>query len=100
MRIAVTGANGDLGSNLVPYLAGQGHTIVSIDRSLPVLQKPFSTTQHYVVDVRNFGEVIASNRLSNRRSISLDRHQAVVRSPNLKGQELHPDNSRLTCPVS
>ncbi len=60
MRIAVTGANGDLGSNLVPYLASQGHTIVSIDRSLPVLQKPFSTTQHYVVDVRNFGEVIAS----------------------------------------
>lgn len=60
MKIAVTGANGDLGSNLVPYLAGQGHTIVSIDRSLPVLQKPSSTTQHYVVDVRNFGEVIAS----------------------------------------
>lgn len=60
MKIAVTGANGDLGSNLVPYLAGQGHTIVSIDRSPPVLQKPVSTSQHYVVDVRNFGEVIAS----------------------------------------
>ena len=60
MRIAVTGANGDLGSNLVPYLASQGHTTVSIDRSPPVLQKPVSTSQHYVVDVRNFGEVIAS----------------------------------------
>ena len=59
MRIAVTGANGDLGSTLVPYLSGKGHTVVSIDRSLPAHQKPFGTTQHYVVDVRNFGEVIA-----------------------------------------
>ena len=76
MRIAVTGANGDLGSNLIPYLAGQWHTIVSIDRSPPVLQKPVKTSQHYVVDVRDFGEVIAS--LEGCDAVI---HLAALRSP-------------------
>ena len=36
MKIAVTGGNGELGRNLIPYLLEQGHTVVSIDRALPV----------------------------------------------------------------
>ena len=35
MQIAVTGANGDLGRALVPYLVEQGHTVVGLDRALP-----------------------------------------------------------------
>ena len=35
MRIAVTGGNGDMGRNLIPYLLEQNHTVVSIDRALP-----------------------------------------------------------------
>jgi nucleoside-diphosphate-sugar epimerase len=35
MRIAITGGNGDMGRRLAPYLIEQGHSLVSIDRSLP-----------------------------------------------------------------
>ena len=35
MRIAATGANGELGRALVPYLIEQGHAVVGLDRVMP-----------------------------------------------------------------
>lgn len=60
MRIAVTGGNGNFGRNLVPYLLEQGHTVVSIDRSVPAHAVPFQpeTLRHVVADVRDFGQFV------------------------------------------
>lgn len=64
MRIAVTGGNGHLGRILCPYLAGQGHAVVSIDRVPPTNAAPFTAARpHYqVADTRNFGEFVAAIR--------------------------------------
>jgi len=35
MNILVTGASGFIGTNLCPYLAGMGHTVIGIDRRSP-----------------------------------------------------------------
>ncbi|MBC8159743.1 MAG: NAD(P)-dependent oxidoreductase [Roseiflexaceae bacterium] len=64
MRIAVTGGNGRLGRALVPYLIDQGHTVVSIDRTLPEMTWPSSANQpiFQVADTRNVGEFVACLR--------------------------------------
>ncbi len=64
MRIAVTGGSGELGRALIPYLVEQGHSVLSLDRSLPRPAYPPAPNQaHYMVaDVRNFGELAAALR--------------------------------------
>ena len=79
MRIAVTGGNGDLGRNLTPYLLGQGHTIVSIDRALPATHMP--GVEFLIADTRDFGQFIASIRDCEALI-----HLAAIRSP-----ANHPD---------
>lgn len=75
MRIAVTGGNGDMGRNLIPYFLEQNHTVVSIDRALP--------STHYIpgvdfliADTRNFGEFVASIRGCDALI-----HLAAIRAP-------------------
>jgi len=79
MRIAVTGGNGDMGRNLTPYLLGQGHTIVSIDRALPATQ--MRGVEFLIADTRDFGQFIASIRDCEALI-----HLAAIRSP-----ANHPD---------
>jgi Nucleoside-diphosphate-sugar epimerases len=79
MRIAVTGGNGDMGRNLTPYLLGQGHTIVSIDRALPATQR--RGVEFLIADTRDFGQFIASIRDCEALI-----HLAAIRSP-----ANHPD---------
>lgn len=61
MKIAVTGGNGDLGSNLIPHLLEEGHEVISIDRSIPPMQmpRPGKFAERFVADVTDFGQVIA-----------------------------------------
>jgi len=79
MRIAITGGNGDMGRNLTPYLLGQGHTIVSIDRALPATQ--MRGVEFLIADTRDFGQFIASIRDCEALI-----HLAAIRSP-----ANHPD---------
>lgn len=59
MKIAVTGASGELGRNLVPYLKQNGHEVVAIDRTPPAkIDGPLPTFM--IVDVTDFGEVAAA----------------------------------------
>lgn len=58
MRIAVTGGNGDMGRNLIPYLLEQNHTVVSIDRALPA--ERVQGASFLIADTRDFGQVTAS----------------------------------------
>jgi nucleoside-diphosphate-sugar epimerase len=62
MRIAVTGGSGEMGRALIPYLAQQGHSVVSLDRSLPQpVYPPINLLARYMVaDMRNFGELVAA----------------------------------------
>lgn len=61
MRIAVTGASGDLGRVLVPMLHAAGHSVVGIDRVLPPRVPGNPIGQHaIVVDVTDFGQVVAA----------------------------------------
>jgi nucleoside-diphosphate-sugar epimerase len=64
MRIAVTGGSGEMGSALVPYLSELGHSVVSLDRSLPRPAYPPipNQAQYMVADMRNFGELVAAFR--------------------------------------
>ncbi|WP_280300802.1 NAD-dependent epimerase/dehydratase family protein [Nocardia neocaledoniensis] len=43
MKVAVTGAAGYLGSNLIPQLLERGHEVVAIDRAAPTLSDPAVT---------------------------------------------------------
>lgn len=58
MRIAVTGGNGDMGHDLIPYLLEQNHAVVSIDRVLPATNIP--GVSFLMADTRDFGQFIAS----------------------------------------
>jgi nucleoside-diphosphate-sugar epimerase len=62
MRIAVTGGSGEMGRALIPYLIEQGHSVVSLDRSVPQPSFPPPKTQAYymIADMRNFGELVAA----------------------------------------
>ena len=58
MKIAVTGGNGDMGRNLIPYLLEQNHTVVSIDRVLPTPAR-VPGVNFIVADTRDFGQFVA-----------------------------------------
>ena len=60
MRIAVTGGNGDMGRSLIPYLLEQGHTVVSIDRTIPATH--MAGAEFLIADTRDFGQLVASIR--------------------------------------
>src|SRR5262245_31279130 len=79
MRIAVTGGNGDMGRNLIPYLLEQNHTVVSIDRALSTINIP--GVNFIIADTRDFGQFVASIRGCDALV-----HLAAIRSPNN-----HPD---------
>lgn len=74
MRIAVTGGNGDLGRNLIPYLLEQSHTVVSIDRALPATYMPGA--DFLIADTRDFGQFAASIRGCDALI-----HLAAIRAP-------------------
>lgn len=74
MRIAVTGGNGDMGRNLIPYLLEQGHTVVSIDRALPGTHT--EGVNPVQADVRDFGQLVASIRECDALV-----HLAAIRAP-------------------
>ncbi|MFK7800236.1 MAG: NAD-dependent epimerase/dehydratase family protein [Anaerolineae bacterium] len=78
MKIAITGGNGDLGSNLIPHLLENGHDVVSIDRSIPPMQfpPPAKAAKHLIADVTDFGQVVAA--LSGCEAVI---HLAAHRSP-------------------
>ena len=66
MQIAVTGAGGELGRALAPYLLAQGHAVVSLDRALPyvsfVTSEAAPTARAVIADLTDFGQVVASLR--------------------------------------
>lgn len=78
MQIAVTGGNGDLGRSLVPYLLEQGHTVISIDRVMPMRgTHPHSPDlRHQIADVRDIGDLVGSLRGCDALI-----HLAAIRSP-------------------
>jgi len=76
MKIAVTGGNGIMGSSLTPYLLEQGHSIVSIDRTLPA-NWHYTPDLHFIAaDLRDFGQFVAS--ISSCDALI---HLAAIRSP-------------------
>lgn len=87
MRIAVTGGNGDMGSNLIPHLLEQNHTVVSIDRALPSKHMP---GVHYLIaDTRDFGQLAASLRGCDALI-----HLAAIRAPlNYPDPVVYADNT-------
>jgi nucleoside-diphosphate-sugar epimerase len=74
MRIAVTGGNGDMGCNLIPYLLEHNHRVVSIDRA--VSSTCILGADYLIADTRNFGEFTASIRGCDALI-----HLAAIRSP-------------------
>lgn len=91
MKIAVTGGNGDMGRNLIPYLLEQNHTVVSIDRTVastfPATYTPGLSSM--VADTRNFGELVASLRGCDALI-----HLAAIRSPfNHPDSVVYADNT-------
>src|SRR6266508_3481888 len=79
MRIAVTGGNGDMGRNLIPYLLEQGHNVVSLDRTIPASHG--QGVNYLIADTRDFGQLIASIRGCDALI-----HLAAIRAPSN-----HPD---------
>src|SRR5262245_39013976 len=82
MQIAVTGANGEMGRALVPYLLAQGHAVVSLDRSMPSVS--FVTSAHtaraVIADLTDFGQVVGSLRDCDA-VIHLAAHRSPVNAP-------------------
>lgn len=78
MKIAVTGGNGELGRNVIPYLLEEGHDVVSLDLSIPptVGAEPVQIPPRLVVDVTDFGGVVAG--LSGCDAVI---HFAAIRMP-------------------
>jgi nucleoside-diphosphate-sugar epimerase len=87
MRIAVTGGNGDMGRNLIPYLLEQNHTVVSIDRALPA--SPLPGVDFLIADTRDFGQFAASLRGCDALI-----HLAAIRAPlNYPDPVVYADNT-------
>jgi nucleoside-diphosphate-sugar epimerase len=87
MRIAVTGGNGDMGRNLIPYLLDQNHTVVSIDRALPATHLP--GVDFLVADTSDFGQFAAS-----LRGCEALIHLAAIRAPfNYPDPVVYADNT-------
>jgi len=79
MRIAVTGGGGEMGRSLIPYLLEQGHTVVSLDRTIPTA--PRHGVDDLIVDTRDFGQLIAG--IQGCEALI---HLAAIRAPSH-----HPD---------
>jgi nucleoside-diphosphate-sugar epimerase len=82
MQIAVTGASGDLGRALVPYLLDLGHAVVGLDRVIPSVS--FVTSAHtaraIVTDMTDFGQVVSGLRDCDA-VIHLAAHRSPVNAP-------------------
>lgn len=76
MHIAVTGGSGDLGRTLVPHLIEQGHSVRSIDRTLPVGVFGGPHLRYWAADTRDYGEFVGS--LQGCDALI---HLAAIRSP-------------------
>lgn len=78
MRIAITGGSGMLGSALAAYALAEGHSVISIDRALPVntLPNPSKGIAYFAADVRDFGEMVGCLRGADALI-----HLAAHRSP-------------------
>lgn len=81
MHIAVTGGSGELGRTLVPYLVEQGHSVRSIDRTLPPGVMGGPNLRYWAADTRDYGEFVGSLRDCDALV-----HLAAIRSP-----LTHPD---------
>jgi len=89
MRIAITGGNGEMGRNLIPYLLEQNHTVVSIDRALPTPTTYTPGIKSMVADTRNFGEFVASIQGCDALV-----HLAAIRAPGyIPDQVVYADNT-------
>ncbi|HZQ10740.1 MAG TPA: NAD(P)-dependent oxidoreductase [Anaerolineae bacterium] len=76
MKIAVTGGSGELGSNLIPYLLHQGHSVVNIDIVGDSSANKQSTLEHRTADVRDYDQF-----LNSLRGCDALIHLAAHRSP-------------------
>lgn len=78
MQIAVIGGSGDLGRAVTPHLLERGHTVISVDRSLPAAFPPPGAPrpQYLAADARDFGEMVAA-----LRGCEAVLHLAAHRSP-------------------
>ena len=87
MRIAVTGGNGDMGRNLIPYLLEQGHTVVSLDRTIPAANR--QGVNYLIIDTRDFGQFV-----SGIRGCEALVHLAAIRAPlNYPDPVVYADNT-------
>jgi len=82
MQIAVTGASGELGRALVPYLLQQGHTVVSLDRAIPSVSfvPGVRSARAMVADISDFGQVVSGLRGCDA-VIHLAAHRSPVNAP-------------------
>jgi UDP-glucose 4-epimerase len=90
MRIAVTGGSGDLARVLIPMLQEAGHSVLSIDRTMPTntTGNPIGV-QAQVVDVSDFGSVVGA--LTGCDAVI---HLAAHRSPmNAPDHVVYRDNT-------
>jgi nucleoside-diphosphate-sugar epimerase len=60
MKIAVTGGNGELGRELVPYLLAQGHDTIVLDYAPSA--DGLQGAEYRALDMRDFGKVVAGLR--------------------------------------
>ena len=60
MRVAVTGAAGRLGARAVALLAGQGHSVVAIDRSVPGGSADDPRTDWRLADLTDYRSVLGA----------------------------------------
>src|SRR5690349_15089413 len=74
MKIAVTGGNGDMGRDLISYLLEQGHTVVSLDRTIPDVNR--QDVSCLIVDTRDCGQFVAGIRGCEALV-----HLAAIRAP-------------------
>jgi len=87
MRIAVTGGNGDMGRSLMPYLLEQGHTVVSLDRTIPAANR--QGVNYLIADTRDFGQLIAG--IQGCEALI---HLAAIRAPlNYPDPVVYADNT-------
>jgi len=98
MKIAVTGGSGEFGSALVPYLLRSGHSVISIDRSMPAQSPPAPPSrpegpperlQYIVADILDLGQFAAA--IGGADALV---HLAAHRSPrNRPGVVVYGDNT-------
>jgi|SRR5579859_977337 len=82
MQIAVTGASGELGRALVPYLLERGHSVISLDRAMPSVSFVPGTgsARAVVTDLTDFGQVVSGLR-GCEAVIHLAAHRSPVNAP-------------------